>query len=134
MQASRNGSVHTLRDGGGFEAVAVLQGVALAFVASLCAALLLGLAVFLTDWDGLPRTVPLFNYVGILVGSLAAGRRAGRIGWLHGGMVGLLYFLLLTVFTQGDARLNALTSWSGLQRAGISFLVGALGGMFGVGL
>jgi len=80
----------------------------------------------------------LFSYtmsihgVAMFVGGLVSGKRSGRKGWYHGGMLGLVYTLIVWIvgFLSYDAGLSAQT----LYLLIISFIAGCLGGMIGINL
>ncbi|MDF2961692.1 MAG: hypothetical protein K0S39_3427 [Paenibacillus sp.] len=80
----------------------------------------------------------LFSYtmsihgVAMFVGGLVSGKRSGSKGWYHGGMLGLVYTVIVWIigFLAYDAGLTGQT----LYLLGLSFLSGSLGGMIGVNL
>ncbi len=112
---------------------AVARGVLLALIISL---MLLLLASLVLHWTAVPEKISPYLVFGIsllaiLAGSRFTGRRIGYRGWFHGGMVGLLYVLLLLVlsaFLIPDFSFNILV----LTKVFLGFAFGAAGGMWGV--
>ncbi len=110
-----------------------LKGVFLALLFSLIALLLIALALYLTE---LSEKIALYLVYGtsiaaILWGSSYATRRIGARGWLNGGIIGLLYVLLMLgggfIIVEDMAM-----GWSLAVKLFIGFILGALGGMWGV--
>ncbi len=113
---------------------AIGQGLLLAMIVALAGFALLSVVSTLSGWDELPSSLYAFHYVSIAVGGLQAARRAQRWGWLHGGMVGLLYALLVAGFmgTGQLAQFQVLVQPSGLLHLFLAFIAGSAGGMLGV--
>jgi len=68
-------------------------------IALLVGLLLTGLlaAVLLTTTlseEYVPHLINALGFVSILIGSMAAARRAGSLGWLHGCLAGFLFILV----------------------------------------
>lgn len=80
--------------------------------------------------DELPVYAYVIHVISLLIGGYASGKRAGRKGWYYGGLLGVLYALVvwLVAFLGYDRGLDGQS----LLFAGVAFLSGALGGMFGV--
>lgn len=115
----------------GFSPQALVNGIALAVAVTILCTFLISLLAALTSWDGASRSIYSFAYISVAAGGLVAGRRAGRIGWLHGAIVGIVYMLLILLFS-GRAAV-ALLGFSGLLvRLLAAFATGAVGGMLGV--
>lgn len=109
------------------------KGVILAVILSLVLILLLALVLYLTP---LPeRAAPYLVYgagvVAILWGSARAARRIGTRGWLNGGLVGVIYVLLMQA--GGLIAVEDMTlGWSLAVKLFLGFIFGAVGGMWGV--
>ncbi len=119
---------------GGFPlgAGSILQGIGVAFLAALGFAAAVGLAVAWTpQWDAPDALYKGFNLLATLAGGFAAGRRAKRLGWLHGGLAGIGYMLLAAWILAPGAMLDPLVTSSGLASLAYGFLAGALGGVLG---
>lgn len=128
------GGVGESRSPARFSIGAVIGGAFLGFAVTFAGAVLMGLAVSLTAWEGFAADLHWFSYVSIAIGGMLAGKRSRRVGWLHGGLVGVLYFAVsASLFQSGFAWGDLLTAqW--LTRAFWSFAAGALGGALGVNL
>ncbi|MCR8634081.1 MULTISPECIES: TIGR04086 family membrane protein [Paenibacillus] len=80
----------------------------------------------------------LFSYtmsvhgVAMFVGGLVSGKRSGSKGWYNGGLLGLVYTLIVWII--GFLAYDAGLSWQTLYLLGLSFMAGSLGGMIGVNL
>jgi len=68
----------------------------------------------------------------VLMGGMVSGRRAGSRGWYHGGMMGLVYGLIVALI--GFLGFDAETGLALLWIIFVSFGAGAVGGMIGVNL
>lgn len=121
-------------DGRVFSLGSVGKGTALSFSLTFGAAVLLGLAAALTDWEGLTRGFEAFSYACIALGGMLAARSSRRSGWLHGGIVGLAYFAISAALFQDGFTWSQLWTWPWLARAFWDFVAGAAGGVLGVNL
>lgn len=120
-------------NGGGFQVLNVLQGVGLAFISALALSLVLGLATAWTvAWDPSEMVLRVLNLVVIAGGGFYAGRRARRQGWLHGGLTGIIYVLLVSWMLAPQFGWAVLVSAPWLRETLFAFLAGAFGGIFGV--
>lgn len=128
------GGVGESRSPARFSIGAVLGGAFLGFLITFAGAVLVGLAVSLTPWEGISADLHWFSYVSIAIGGMLAGKRSQRVGWLHGGAVGLIYFVVASILFQGDFAWGDLLSTAWLARAFWSFAAGALGGALGINL
>ena len=109
------------------------KGILLALLFSVVLLLVIALLLYLT---ALPeRTAPYLVYaVGIaavLWGSAYAARNIGVRGWLNGGVVGLLYVLLMLgvgLIVVEDMSIG----WGLAVKVFMGFIFGAAGGMWGI--
>src|SRR5690625_2448885 len=85
-----------------FSIGAIAKGTGLTFAVVLFSATLLGLAVSLTEWEGFSRGLGGFTYVSIGLGGMLAAKQSQKLGWLHGGLVGIAYHVLSSFFFQGN--------------------------------
>lgn len=119
--------------GNGVQIFSVMQGVGLAFISALGLALVLGLATAWTEaWapsDGLLRVL---NLVVIAAGGFYGGRKTRRLGWLHGGLTGIVYVLLVSWMLAPEFGWTVLVSGPWLMEGLYAFLSGSLGGIVGV--
>ncbi|MDI3299105.1 MAG: TIGR04086 family membrane protein [Bacillota bacterium] len=113
---------------------ALLRGLLFAFLtAGLLAVALTLVAHFSRLSDPvLARSGFFAGLLAPLAGGMAAGRSAEQMGWLHGGLAGLGYVLLLLLvdWAAGGAGMGGTL----LRDAGLGLALGALGGMLGVAL
>jgi putative membrane protein (TIGR04086 family) len=92
------------------------------------------LLLLLTDMQESDLTMYSFiiHGVAIFLGGMVSGKRAGNKGWYHGGLLGLLYGLIVAIigFLAFDAGIKAQTP----VLVTFCFLLGSLGGILGVNL
>lgn len=120
-------------NGGGLQFLNVLQGVGLAFMSALALSLVLGLATAWTvAWDPPDTLLRILNLVVIAAGGFYGGRRARRQGWLHGGLAGFIYVLLVSWMLAPQFGWSVLISGPWLREALFAFVAGATGGILGV--
>ncbi|WP_240343724.1 TIGR04086 family membrane protein [Paenibacillus sp. SYP-B3998] len=83
-----------------------------------------------TQESSLHALTTIIHAASLFIGGWVAGKRAGNRGWYYGGMLGLIYFIL--IFLVGFLAFDAGLNWRSLQLVIILFVSGALGGMLGV--
>jgi len=115
-----------------FSVGAVVKGLLLSFGVTLLVAALLGIAVSLTQWEGIASGTYWFAYVSIALGAMLAARHGRKLGWLHGVAVGILYFLVSVVVLQPDFQWAALAAGPSLMKATGCVASGLVGGVVGV--
>lgn len=109
-------------------------GILLSAVVVGCGAILASLVQLIGGWDMESTGVfRVFAYLSMAVGGFYAGRKLQRWGWLIGGMVGIIFTLILWWLTGGTQGVTKMTSATIVQ-LGIGFMVAAFGGMLGVNL
>ncbi len=114
---------------------ALIAGVLACAALALIAAAILGLVMYRTLLPEavLPNIMGAINLVALVCGGYFAGRKAGTMGWLNGGLAGLVYTAILLAmglfFFPGPVA--ALTA---LRRLLVGFVLAALGGTAGVNL
>jgi putative membrane protein (TIGR04086 family) len=110
----------------------LLYGVFYSAVWLAAGALLLSLLLRFSSMEEseLPRWVWVIHAFSALAGGFTAGKRSGRRGWYTGGLLGLLYgmLILLIGFLAADAKLS---SGSAVLMA-VAAAAGAAGGMLGI--
>ncbi|WP_233531670.1 TIGR04086 family membrane protein [Paenibacillus alkalitolerans] len=76
--------------------------------------------------------VYVIHSAALFIGGLVTGKRSGKRGWYNGGMMGVLYSVVVVLigFLSYDAALTMYT----LVLFALSFFMGAFGGMIGVNL
>lgn len=109
------------------------RGLLLALLFSAVALLAIALLLYLT---ALPeKTAPYLVYAvaiaAILWGSAYTARKIGVRGWLNGGVLGVLYVLLM--LGAGLVIVDHMTfGWSVVVKIFLGFIFGAAGGMWGI--
>jgi putative membrane protein (TIGR04086 family) len=93
------------------------------------------LTTLLLQFSSISETsMPYFTYTingfSLFIGGLLAGRKGGHRGWYYGGLTGIFYFLVIA--TIGFLAFNVNPQVSSLVYLTISFMIGAVGGIFGV--
>ncbi len=110
-----------------------LKGILLALVFSLVMLLVIALVLYLTE---LTEKAALYLVYGvsiaaILWGSAYATRMIGKRGWLIGGIIGVIYVLLM--LGGGLLIVDDMTiGWSLAVKIFLGFVFGAIGGVWGV--
>ncbi len=119
----------------GISGAAIVFGFVVTAVLTLVAATVTSLLVHFTAVSEMSAASAIY-YAAMLcaaAGGAAAARRAGRMGWLHGGAVGFLYAL-----GSVSAAYAMIPGPFGLLDAAVRFLaacaVGVLGGIIGMNL
>lgn len=117
------------------EFVKVSKGVFNAYLSTMFLFLILALIMYFTNVSEsiIPKAVIVISAVSILLGGVRTTKDVGSMGWLHGGLVGLLYmgiliilgFLIMPSFTFG---------WSIILDIFLGFVVGVVAGILGVSL
>lgn len=112
--------------------IAVVRGTLLGAGFALLGAVLLSVVITLAELDPIPTYLYAFHYVCIALGAALAARNTKRLGWLHGGLVGVLYLLFIAWLFPPGFHLVASASANWLPGILYSFAAGALGGVIGV--
>ncbi|CAG7655230.1 TIGR04086 family membrane protein [Paenibacillus allorhizosphaerae] len=70
--------------------------------------------------------------VAMFIGGISSGKRGGSKGWYHGGLLGIVYAVIVWIigFLAYDAGLTKEL----MYLTGVAFAAGALGGMIGVNM
>lgn len=126
MQTARGGTGMMFAPG------AIVKGTLFSLGIALLSSLLLSLVITLANWDPFPTYLAGFHYISIGLGGVLAARQARKLGWLHGGIVGMIYTLILSfLFTDGmSAGMLLQAEW--LLSAVWGFVAGVVGGVLGV--
>jgi len=110
----------------------LLSGLVYALIMTTIGTLLTSLFLLLSNAQesSIHTLTTIIHAVSLFIGGWVSGKRAGTRGWYYGGMVGLVYFIL--IFLVGFLAFDAGFNLQSLQLMGILFAAGALGGMLGV--
>jgi putative membrane protein (TIGR04086 family) len=110
----------------------LLSGLLYAFTVMGGAALLVSFILMLTSQkeDALPTYAYLIHALAVLVGGIVSGKRSSSKGWYSGGMLGIMYTLIVFIvsFLGFDQGIHIQS----LVLAVTAFIIGALGGIYGV--
>ncbi len=118
--------------GSTFSIGAVVRGTGLSFLVTLLAAVLLGLAVSITEWEGFTGSLDGFTYVSVALGGMMAAKQSRKHGWLHGMLVGLVYYVISSFLFQDNFSIAQMSTGTWLLGALWSSCAGAVGGVLGV--
>ena len=114
---------------------AILKGLIVSLIILILSVIILGIlySIFNVFHDELlSRILLVVNYLAIFGGGIFTARNAHNKGWLNGGLVGLLYMLLILFF---GAQVIAIDFGLDILLRVISgFLAGAVGGIIGVNI
>jgi putative membrane protein (TIGR04086 family) len=80
--------------------------------------------------DSVPAFVMIIHGLALLCGGYTAGRKKGTKGWSIGGLLGIIYWLMILLI--GYLSIDAAIGQDTLITAAICLASGALGGIVGV--
>jgi len=111
----------------------IIYGVLLAVVLSIILMALGGTIMYYTVFN--ERLVPVLGlailFISIFAGGLISARKAGKLGWLHGLAVGLLFLALTVLFSMFFP--SGIFGFAVFKKVVVSAVAGCLGGIWGVG-
>lgn len=112
----------------------LLAGVVFSIIWLAAGALLLSLMLHFSSMkeSELGTYSLIVHSVSALAGGFTSGKRSERKGWYNGGMLGLIYGIIVMIVSFLAA--NAAPSWNSALILGAALLAGAFGGMIGVNL
>lgn len=116
--------------------IRIIKGSSFAIVISLVLLLIFALLLTYTELSENTMVPVVTTIVGIsiLVGSMASTRKIKKNGLLNGGLVGLIYTIILYLASSGCLGLGfSLTMYSFVMLA-VSIITGMIGGIIGVNL
>lgn len=116
------------RHGTGLHPIAVLQGLFLLLLLITLVSLVLALFVYFASWQGNPRLFNVLSHLSVVAGAIWAGSRCERKAWLHGLLVGVIAFLLLTWMGNNQ---GLFATWLWLRHLSRMAFVAMLGGVLG---
>lgn len=114
----------------------VLKAVLIAYLASIILFAVLALTLYFTKLSEeiIPAAVIIISSICILLSGVFTTRKVKQLGWLHGGLIGGLYVLILfmigMIFIPNSSKIN-ITS---LFDIALGFILGVISGMVGVNL
>lgn len=132
---SRFRTVERTADPEGINGAAIAAGVVMTFALTVIVSAILAVAITVTDiTEG--HVSGVLYYIGLLttaVGGGVASRRASSRGWLHGGLVGIIYVVVSLAVGLIIFPGTAIFFEAGRKLA-VAFIAGALGGVVGLNL
>lgn len=114
---------------------AVAAGVLFTFVLSglVAAGAAVAIAYTALTETYLPIALYYLGFLTIVAGAAYGARRASRLGWLHGGFIGLAA-VTAALLLSALAFPGGLTAGEVFRQAVLCFLAGCIGGIIGVNL
>lgn len=110
----------------------LIRGLVYAFIAMGLATLVTSFILMLTDQK--EESLPSFAYIihagSLLIGGFVSGKRAKSKGWYHGGLLGVLYAVIIFIiaFLSFDQGIDLQS----VKFLGTAFGSGVIGGILGV--
>ena len=118
-----------------FKLIILLKGVVLAFIISLLCFFILSIILSFTNAS--EKIIQPTSYIVVIISIVMAGgyvaQRVEKKGWIHGGLTGLLYILILTIighFTGSGLIFNKYL----ISRILLGIVPGSIGGILGINL
>lgn len=110
----------------------VFSGIIYSFISMGILALIISLLLIVTNIQevSLKINVYIIHGIAIMIGGFITGRRTRMKGWYYGGMMGIIYCIL--IFLIGFLSFDSVISLSSLLLIIVSFTMGAFGGIIGV--
>ncbi len=117
------------------QSIYILKSLVLSFVITLSLVLIASLLLSYTPLK--ESMIPLFNtiimVISITVGSIYISIKIGEKGWLNGGIIGILYFLILVFLNYLFIKPFIFDIYS-ISKFFISLATGIIGGMIGINI
>ncbi|MFS1513841.1 TIGR04086 family membrane protein [Chengkuizengella sp. SCS-71B] len=111
----------------------MLSGIFYAFVALAILTLITSIILKFSSMkeSSLDTYVYFIHGLSLLIGGFISGRGKGTRGWYYGGLLGIMYSILILMISFLGFDSLILTTKS-MMFIALSFLLGAVGGIFGV--
>lgn len=123
----------TIKPLGNINLTAILYGTILAVISTVICMGVGGTVMYYTVFN--ERIVPVLGlgilFISIFVGGLVSARKAGKLGWLHGLAVGLIFLILTVLFNV--AIPGGIFGFAVFKKVMAAVVAGCLGGIWGVG-
>lgn len=123
----------TLTPQGSVNWTAIFYGTMLAIISSVILMAIGGTVMFYTVFN--EQLVPVIGlgilFLSVFTGGLISARKAGKLGWLHGLGVGLVFLLLTILFNFFIP--GGIFGFAVFKKIVASVIGGCLGGIWGVG-
>jgi putative membrane protein (TIGR04086 family) len=110
----------------------ISSGLLYSFISMIVLTIIVSFFLLLTDLKENSLTVYIFFIHGIslLIGGYVTGKRIGKKGWYYGGIMGVIYSIIILLI--GFLGFDSSTHLTSLLLIMLSFTTGALGGIIGV--
>ncbi len=112
---------------------AIFYGTMLAIIATIILMAIGGTVMYYTVFND--RMIPVIGlgilFFSVFSGGLISARKAGRLGWLHGLGVGLVFLLLTIIFNIFVP--GGIFGFAVFKKVVAALIGGSLGGIWGVG-
>ncbi len=112
-----------------------LKSIVLSYIITI--GLILVVAIILTYTPLKEKSIPLLNtiimMISITIGAIYLTFKIGEKGWLNGGAVGVVYYLILLLFNVRFFKNHSLDMYT-TSKLIISLVTGIIGGMIGINL
>ncbi len=110
----------------------LLSGLFFSMLCMIIATVVVSLLLVLTEIkeDSLSVYIYFIHSLCLFIGGFVCGKRAENKGWYYGGIMGILYCVI--VIAIGFLAYDATPDSHALLLAALSFLMGAFGGALGV--
>ena len=117
------------------QGIYILKSLVLSFIFTLVLVLIVSLLLAYTPLK--ESTIPLLNtiimIISITIGSIYISIKIGEKGWINGGIIGILYFLILVLLNYLFIKPFTLDIYS-ISKFFISLATGIIGGMIGINI
>lgn len=112
----------------------ILAGLCYSFAWMMLGAFILSLFLWLSGLQ--EHDLTMYTYIihafSALAGGIVTGKRSKHKGWVHGGLTGVFYGLVILLI--GFLALDGSFTLKDISWVGASFIIGAIGGAFGINL
>ncbi len=125
----------TLNNERAFHFSSILKGLVCSFLILIISSIILGFLFSIfnaLNEEVISRILLVMNYAAIFAGGIYAARISRQKGWLTGGLVGLMYMILILIL--GAQWVEVAFSLDLLLRIISGFIAGAVGGIIGINL
>lgn len=123
----------TVKSPGNINWISILYGTLVAVIASILFMAIGGTVMYYTVFN--EKWVPVIGlsivFSSVFLGGLISARRAGKMGWLHGLGVGMIFLVLTILFNV--ALPGGIFGFAVFKKILASAAAGCLGGIWGVG-
>lgn len=123
----------TVRNPGNINWMAICYGTLLSVITSIILMAVGGTVMYYTVFN--ERMIPVIGlsilFLSVFTGGLISARKAGKLGWMHGLAVGLLFLALTIIFNLIVP--GGIFGFEVFKKITASVVAGCLGGIWGVG-